>query len=198
MKTFVKINRLYLPTYFIILDMEKDREVPIILGRPFLATGNILIDVQQGKLTLSVQDDEFTFNVFKVIKYPMDNKDCVRIDAVDKLTREIFREGHPTLPLEACITHSDTSTTEDQARRECVGYLEATTGFLKEEEFMELLHLPSTLVSSMQEPPKLELKELPFSLKVCISIRKFYTTTHYFLFFDRNKGRKIVECDTGP
>jgi len=116
-------------------------------------------------LTLRVQDDAITFNVFEAMKYPMDNEDCFRIDAVDKLTGEIFQEWHPTLPLEACIIHSDTSTTEDHTRRECVEYMEATIGFSKEEEFMELKHLPSTLVPSIQEPPKLELKELPSYLR---------------------------------
>ena len=29
---------------FIVLDMKEDKEVPIILGRPFLATGRALID----------------------------------------------------------------------------------------------------------------------------------------------------------
>jgi len=41
----VKVYKLYLSADFIILDIEKDREVPIILGRPFLATSNILIDI---------------------------------------------------------------------------------------------------------------------------------------------------------
>ena len=35
----VKVDKLILPTYFIILDMEEDKDVPIILGRQFLATG---------------------------------------------------------------------------------------------------------------------------------------------------------------
>ena len=42
----VKVDKLYLPADFIILDMEEKREVSIILGRPFLATGYTLIDVQ--------------------------------------------------------------------------------------------------------------------------------------------------------
>ena len=35
------------PVYFIVLDMEEDREIPIILGRLFLATRRALIDVQK-------------------------------------------------------------------------------------------------------------------------------------------------------
>jgi len=42
----VKVDKLYLSTDFIILDMKEDKEVPLILGRPFLATGKTLIDVQ--------------------------------------------------------------------------------------------------------------------------------------------------------
>ena len=42
----VKVKKLYFPADFIVLDMEEDREVPLILGRPFLATGNALIDMQ--------------------------------------------------------------------------------------------------------------------------------------------------------
>ena len=39
-----KVDKLYLPADFIILDMEEDRKVAIILGRPFFATGNTLIN----------------------------------------------------------------------------------------------------------------------------------------------------------
>jgi len=91
----VKVDKLYLPADFIILDMEEDRKVPIILGRPFLAHGNTLIVVRSGKLTLRVQDNEVNFNVFEGMKYPMDKEDCFCIDAIEKLTRELFQEGHP-------------------------------------------------------------------------------------------------------
>ena len=43
---FMKVDKLYFPADFIIRDMEEDREVPLILGRPFPATGKTLIDVQ--------------------------------------------------------------------------------------------------------------------------------------------------------
>ena len=31
----VKVDKFIFPAYFIILDMEEDKEIPIILGRPF-------------------------------------------------------------------------------------------------------------------------------------------------------------------
>ncbi|GLT29119.1 hypothetical protein SLA2020_040050 [Shorea laevis] len=52
----VKVDKFIFPANFIVLDMEEDFEVPFILGRPFLATGRTLIDVQQGKLMLRVEN----------------------------------------------------------------------------------------------------------------------------------------------
>jgi len=122
--------------------------------------GKILIDIQQGKLTLHVQEDGENFNIFEAIKYPMDNENCFRIDIVNKLMMETFREGPPMLQLEACIIHSDTYTKEDHVRRECVNYVEVMIVFTKKEDFMEPTNLPSTLVPSKQGPLKFELKEL--------------------------------------
>ena len=41
----VKVDKFIFPANFIVLDMEEDKEIPIILGRPFLATGRAMIDV---------------------------------------------------------------------------------------------------------------------------------------------------------
>ena len=41
----------------------------MILGRPFLATGKALIDVQKGELTMRVNDQVIRFNVMKAMKY---------------------------------------------------------------------------------------------------------------------------------
>ena len=41
----VKVDKFIFPTDFIVLDMEEDKEIPIIFGRPFLATGRAMIDV---------------------------------------------------------------------------------------------------------------------------------------------------------
>ncbi|XP_070011276.1 uncharacterized protein [Nicotiana sylvestris] len=46
---------------FVILDCKVDKEIPIILGRPFLATESTLIDCKTGEMRLN--DEEITFNV---------------------------------------------------------------------------------------------------------------------------------------
>ena len=72
----VKVENFIFQVDFIMLDKEEDREVPLILDRPFLATRRALIDVQQGKLTLRVGEDEVIFNVFQSSKYPLENNLC--------------------------------------------------------------------------------------------------------------------------
>ncbi|XP_015965193.1 uncharacterized protein LOC107488917 [Arachis duranensis] len=62
---FVKVGNYFLPTYFVVLDMEESYLHPIILGRPFLATARALIDVEQGELILRIHDAHLTFHVFK-------------------------------------------------------------------------------------------------------------------------------------
>ena len=41
----VKVENLYFPVDFVILEMEEDVEIPLLLGRPFLKTAGALIDV---------------------------------------------------------------------------------------------------------------------------------------------------------
>ena len=50
----VKVDNFIFPVDFIVLDKEEDKEIPIILGRPFLVTSRAMIDVQKGKLKLRV------------------------------------------------------------------------------------------------------------------------------------------------
>ncbi|XP_022864005.1 uncharacterized protein LOC111384027 [Olea europaea var. sylvestris] len=66
----VKVDKLIFPANFLILDMEEDKDVPIILGRPFLDIARALIDVQQGQLTLRLGEEQVSFNVFNAMKYP--------------------------------------------------------------------------------------------------------------------------------
>ena len=77
---FVKVEKFIFLTNFVIVDMEEDREVPIMLGRPFLATGRTLIDVQKGELTMRVQDQEVKFNVFKPLTLPDDSQECFKME----------------------------------------------------------------------------------------------------------------------
>ena len=48
---------------FVILDCEVNFEVPIILGRPFIATGGALVDIEKGQMKFRFNNEEVTFNI---------------------------------------------------------------------------------------------------------------------------------------
>ncbi|CAL9025539.1 unnamed protein product, partial [Prunus brigantina] len=57
----VKVEELILPADFLVLEMEEapihDNQLPLILGRPFMATAGAIIDVKKGTLTMNVFDE---------------------------------------------------------------------------------------------------------------------------------------------
>lgn len=57
----VCICQIYILTDFVIMDIKEDSHIPIILGRPFLATIGAIIKVKNGKLTLEVGEEKFEF-----------------------------------------------------------------------------------------------------------------------------------------
>ncbi|KAJ9186720.1 hypothetical protein P3X46_002263 [Hevea brasiliensis] len=102
----LKVGKFYIPVDFVILDMEEDSNIPIILGRPFLATAGALIDVKGEKLTLRVGEDHLVFNIGNDKKKQHEDVDsCLRIDIVDELVKEHFRKSYPKASLESCLIH---------------------------------------------------------------------------------------------
>ncbi|XP_031116512.1 uncharacterized protein LOC116020170 [Ipomoea triloba] len=65
----VMIDQYFIPGDFVVLDIEEDAKVPIILGRPFLATAGALIDVRRGKLVMEVAENKIEFDIFKMAKH---------------------------------------------------------------------------------------------------------------------------------
>ncbi|KAL9448337.1 hypothetical protein AB3S75_015754 [Citrus x aurantiifolia] len=163
----VKVDKFIFPADFIVLDMIEDRKMPIILGRPLLATGRNLIDVQEGKLILRVQNGQVTFNVFEAIKYPSEIDTCLQIDTIDKEIIESFQDTMLNDTLKGCIVHSGTTKSTNTSIQEYVRYLKASPFYLllKRPKLKELGRSPSRPKSSIEEPPKHELKSLPSHLR---------------------------------
>ncbi|KAK8690122.1 hypothetical protein V6N13_088823 [Hibiscus sabdariffa] len=78
----VRVDKFIFPTDFLILDCEADEHAPIILGRPFLATGRVLLDFENSELVLRVNDQQVKINVFRVMKHPTDIEDCQAIEEI--------------------------------------------------------------------------------------------------------------------
>ncbi|XP_070056509.1 uncharacterized protein [Nicotiana tomentosiformis] len=66
----LQIRKFIFPTDFIILDFKADEQVPIILRRPLLATGDAIIKVREGKIIMRMDNEEAVFNVYKAIQLP--------------------------------------------------------------------------------------------------------------------------------
>ena len=79
----VTVGKFVFPVDFIILDMEEDSQVPLLLGRPFLATRAALIDMQKGFLTLRVGEEVVAFNLTESMQnIDIDKENCNEIDDV--------------------------------------------------------------------------------------------------------------------
>ncbi|XP_070012949.1 uncharacterized protein [Nicotiana sylvestris] len=141
----IQVGKFVFPADFVILDCKVDEEIPIILGRYFLATGRALIDCETGELKMRLNDEEIIFNMQKYMRRPM-------------LTIED--------PLAACLTNLEEVNGEDLA--EWVLALEGR-GFWDRELEFEPLHLGKRETPlakpSIEEPLKLELKPLPTHLR---------------------------------
>ena len=66
----IKVGKFIFLVDFVVIDIKEDKQVPLLLGRPFLATGAALIDVKKGELTLRVGDEVVHFNLNHSLKQP--------------------------------------------------------------------------------------------------------------------------------
>ena len=69
--------------------MDEDGDVPLIIGRPFLATSRAMIDVEEGKLTLRIGDEELVIKMATAMKCSISVDDvCYSIDIIDSSVDE--------------------------------------------------------------------------------------------------------------
>nr|GEU98221.1 reverse transcriptase domain-containing protein [Tanacetum cinerariifolium] len=91
----------------LLVDYVVDPRVLLILGRPFLRTGQVLIDVYGEELTIRVDDEVITFKVGQTSKYSYnDAKSINLIDVIDVACEEYLQEGGDFISeeIEACLT----------------------------------------------------------------------------------------------
>nr|GEV15666.1 reverse transcriptase domain-containing protein [Tanacetum cinerariifolium] len=204
---FVKVGKFHFPTDFVVVDYVMDPRVLLILGRPFLRTGRVLIDVYSEELTLRVDDEAITFKVGQTLKYSYNDVESIdQIDVIDVACEEYVQEvlgfsdnsksGNPTPTsdpiialfspsltpfeggdfileeIEACLTSELILPGIDDTDIDLEGDIRLLEELLNNDP--SLSPLPSkelnveeikTVKSSVDEPPELELKELPSHLE---------------------------------
>ena len=96
----VKVRKFVFPVDFIILDIEEDSQVPLLIGRPFLATGAALIDMQKGILTLRVREEAADFNMLQSLKnLDKDREDYKLVDDVYLNNSDCYYDCNGQLPI---------------------------------------------------------------------------------------------------
>ncbi|XP_041011490.1 uncharacterized protein LOC121255285 [Juglans microcarpa x Juglans regia] len=113
----VKVDKFIFPADFVVLDMEKDEEVPLILGRPFLATRKALIDIQKDELTLRANKEEVMFNIYQAMRIPEEPSTCFRVDVINQCVEEAFQENAPADHQERAL-QQDTSLSNEVGKLE--------------------------------------------------------------------------------
>ena len=103
----VKVVKFIFLVDFVVLDMEEDKKVPLILGRPFMTIGQALIDVKYGELTLRMGDDQVKFNWYQNLKISRDDRaTCMRIDSLIPSRDKLMHDFMDRDSLEECQVHS--------------------------------------------------------------------------------------------
>ena len=156
----IQVDKFYYPVDFVVLDTKPiavgANYVPIILGRPFLATSNAIINCQNGVMQLTFGNMTLELNIFHLSKKHMQPAEegpeeiCI-IDTIlekqadQKQTQDVLTEELFDCPEEQQETQG-MNTVQGHKR--------------KKEEILPLL-----TGGEANEPQKLDLKPLPVELK---------------------------------
>ena len=171
----VKVCHFTFPVDFVIMNIEKDVEIPLILGQPFMLIAKCVVDMGNGNLEMSVEDQKVTFNIFETIKHPSDNKACFKVKAIEREADLAMQHLATHSPLEkALINVVDCLTNEEEKDiKVCLENLEQLKEIpIGEDDFEDLKKDRPTKM------PKVELKALPMHLK--------------YVFLEENKVKPVV------
>nr|GEV18527.1 reverse transcriptase domain-containing protein [Tanacetum cinerariifolium] len=185
---FVKVGKFHFPTDFMVVDFEADPRVPLNLGRSFLRTGRALIDVYGKEITLRYNPKS---NNLTLVSNPLNSES-------ESCKEPVVKSSSPTLTpfgesdffleeIEDFLNDESIPTRIENSLYDPEGDILFLEKLLNEDPFqlppMDLKLTEETKVKSfIEEPPELELKELPSHLE-------------YAFLEDSNKLPVIIEKD---
>ena len=89
----IQVGKFVFLVDFVVINIEEDKQVPLLLGRPFLVIGAALIDVKKGELTLRVGDEVVHFNLNHNLKQPkLISADCEIVETKIPVSSELTTE----------------------------------------------------------------------------------------------------------
>ncbi|GJX82590.1 reverse transcriptase domain-containing protein [Tanacetum coccineum] len=197
---FVKVGKFYFPADFVVLDFIADPRVSLILGRPFLRTAHALIDVYEGEITLRNDDQSLTLKCGDTPSISYNNLESLKkVDLIDVACEEYPQEvldfadsvayGNPSPGYDPIVSNSSPTLTpfgdRDILLLESLLNSDPSPSLNQESYLPEIkkeLKVCKSAESSIDEPPEVELKDLPPHLE-------------YAFLADNNKLPVIIAKD---
>eukprot|EP00257_Ricinus_communis_P022753 XP_015582575.1 uncharacterized protein LOC107262269 [Ricinus communis] len=145
------------------MNMDGENSVPLILGRPFLATSKAMIDVCDEKLKLRVGDETVTFNLHNPISQSLDHNNVVYVvnvinDDIETQLQEALVED----PLHVTLLRGEKHELSNEEVLEQLEFMLANEPSGNTDEFTVIDNIGmQKLRPSLEEPLVLYLKELP-------------------------------------
>ncbi|RVW61706.1 Retrovirus-related Pol polyprotein from transposon 297 [Vitis vinifera] len=135
----IQVDKFYYPVDFVVLDtdstVKEENYVPIILGRPFLATSNAIINCRNGVMQLTFGNMTLELNIFHLCKRHLHPEE-----------EEGFEELEDGFPEPSDV-------------------LAIMSPWRRREEILPLFNQEDSQGVAVEDPPKLILKPLPVDLK---------------------------------
>ena len=121
----IQVDKFYYPVDFVVLDTEPvavgANHVPIILGRPFLATSNAIINFRKGVMQLTFGNMTLELNIFPLSKKHMHQHedDSEKVCAIEAILEEQENE----LLVQDVLSRELVNSNEDQQELQKVSLL---------------------------------------------------------------------------
>ncbi|XP_013601234.1 PREDICTED: uncharacterized protein LOC106308640 [Brassica oleracea var. oleracea] len=160
----VRVGNTYVPTDFLVLEVDEEPIDPLILGRPFLCTAGAIIDVRQGRIDLHLGDIAMKFKMNKLLKKPMLDTQTYTVEDEDQalfpqegMIEEILTDDR----LELALIRSETEHNVMSVDAESVGRIfrmhSASHQIIPDLRKMnsDLPSLPASLVGGRVRPRRL-------------------------------------------
>ena len=107
----IKVDKFYFPMDFIVIDTEPvhnvESQIPVILGRPFLAMANTLKNCRTRVMKISFRNMTVELNIFDINRQPLDYDEVRPVCLIEEITNEAMRESSLEDPEIECSTPSE-------------------------------------------------------------------------------------------
>ena len=151
----IQVDKFYYPVDFVVLAVGPNH-VPIILGRPFLATSNAVINFRNGVMQLTFGNMTLELNIFHLSKKHMQpgEDDCEEVCIIDTILEEQANEQQ----VQDVLTQELSECLVEQQDPQCMSLVQGC--WRKQVEILPLL-----TGEEEKESHQMDLKPLPVELK---------------------------------